>query len=263
MVKAFKKNWKIYTMEAVCLGLFMVSASLFGTLLESPMSGIHQSLPDPFIRTCLMGVAMGITATLIIYSPMGKLSGAHMNPALTVAFMSLGKIDWRDTIYYSLFQCLGGLVAVYFMALLLGNGFIDQPVNYVATLPFKGEKAAFQVEIIIAFLMMTMVLVTSNHSGLSRYTGVIAGIFVMSFVIISGPISGFSMNPARTIASAIPSHMFDSFWIYMAAPFIGMMTATGTYGFFKGRVICCKMHHSPGYTCIFHCGYCKHQNESI
>jgi aquaporin Z len=259
MVSSLKQNWKIYSMEAICLGLFMVSASFFGTILEYPSSTLHLAIQNDFARLVLMGAAMGTTATLIIYSPMGKLSGAHMNPAVSFTFVRLGKMKWQDGIFYTLFQCLGGVIAVYIMVLVLGEGFTSNPVNYVVTTPGKfGARVAFIVEIAIAFCMMMMVLVTSNNSRLSKYTGLFAGFFVMTYVIVSGPISGFGMNPARSLASAIPAMQFPSFWIYVLAPFIGMLTAAEFYKRVSGAVLCAKMHHSTFYKCIFDCGYCEH-----
>jgi aquaporin Z len=261
MISALKLNWKVYSMEAICLCLFMISASFFGTALEFPGSALHQAVPNNFLRLCLMGAAMGVTATLIIYSPMGKLSGAHMNPALTFSFVRLGKIKIEDAIYYTIFQCVGGISGVALMSVLLGDALKDPHVNYVVTAPGPlGVTLAFIVEIIIAYGMMTMVLTTSNHPRFSKLTGVIAGFLVMSYVILSGPISGFSMNPARTIASAVPAMEYGSFWIYMTAPFIGMLTAAEVFKLFKGKAICAKMHHENSYLCIFNCGYCEHKS---
>ncbi|MFQ5683048.1 MAG: hypothetical protein ACE5HC_07220 [Candidatus Binatia bacterium] len=76
-------------MEAAGLGIFMVSACTFGTILEYPASPIHQAIADPFLRRILMGLAMGLTAVGIIYSPWGKQSGAHINPAITLTFFRL------------------------------------------------------------------------------------------------------------------------------------------------------------------------------
>ena len=260
MMDLLKKNWKVYSMEALCLGLFMISASLFATLLEFPDSHFHKALPNDFTRLVLMGVAMGTTASLLIYSPMGRLSGAHMNPAVSFTFVRLGKMKWQDGIYYTLFQCIGGVLAVYLMAFLLGNAYSTKPVNYVVTEPGKlGIGAAFIAEVVIAFFMMFMILTTSNLAKLSKYTGLFAGFFVASYVILSGPISGFGMNPARSLASAIPANQFHSFWIYLIAPFIGMMTAAEFYKLINGAVICAKIHHSKFYECIFNCGYCEHE----
>src|SRR5207244_2055139 len=81
---------------ALGLGLFMASAGLFGTLLESPSFWGHRLIPHPFVRRALMGVLMGLTAVGLIYSPWGKRSGAHINPATTLTFLRLGKVSGRD-----------------------------------------------------------------------------------------------------------------------------------------------------------------------
>src|SRR5687767_12327179 len=83
-VDALRRHWPEYLMEAAGLGLFMISAGLFGTLLFFPGSPLAESLPDPMARRALMGLIMGLTAIAIIYSPWGQQSGAHLNPAVTL-----------------------------------------------------------------------------------------------------------------------------------------------------------------------------------
>src|SRR5688572_25310936 len=152
MVHALKTKWKVYLMEAVCIGLFMVSASVFATMLEYPNSIVHQRLPNDSIRLALMGIAMGITAVLLNYSPMGKLSGAHMNPAVTLTFVSLAKIKTVDAIYYVVFQCAGGIAGVLLVSTILGDSFRDPHVNYIITSPGKyGTGLAFALEVLMAF----------------------------------------------------------------------------------------------------------------
>lgn len=258
MITTLRNNWKVYFMEGICLGLFMVSASLFATLLEFPDSQIHHLIPNGFLRLCLMGLAMGITCVLIIYSPMGKLSGAHMNPAITLTFFGLGKVKKWDAVYYVLFQFMGGTLAVYIMDWVLGGPFEMKPINYVVTVPGNpGAIAAFWTETLIAFLMILMVLFTTNHAKLSRYTGYMAGFFVMIYVIITAPISGFSMNPARTLASAIPANTYTALWIYLTAPFVGMFSGAFLYRLLGAKVVCAKYFHSRSFSCIFNCDYKK------
>jgi aquaporin Z len=262
MINALKQNWKVYAMEAVCLGLFMLSASFFAIILEFPGSIVHKAIPDDFTRLCIMGVAMGTTATLLIYSPMGRLSGAHMNPAVSFVFFRLGKMKGTDALYYCVFQTVGGIFAVSMIASVFSDMFADDHVNYVVTSPGKyGVLLAFIFEVLMSFAMMTMVLTTSNHPRVSPYTGIIAGIFVACFVILSAPVSGFSINPARTIASAIPAMQFRSFWIYMTAPLIGMFSAAELYKAFDGKTVCAKIDHKDSYLCIFNCGYCRHNSD--
>ncbi|MFZ6013010.1 MAG: MIP/aquaporin family protein [Bacteroidota bacterium] len=261
MTNAPKQHWKVYTMEGLCLGLFMVSASLFSMVLELPNSPVHEAIPNGFVRLIFMGVAMGLTAILIIYSPMGKLSGAHMNPAISLVFLRLGKVKRTDAIFYILAQIIGGTVAVVITSVIFGAAFQDPPINFVITAPGRpGPLVAFAVETMMSFGMMTTVLTMSNHPTLAKYTGVIAGLLVAMFVTLSAPISGFSINPARTLASAIPAMQYPSLWIYLTAPFLGMFAAAEVFTYFNGKAICAKMHHSDSYLCIFNCGYCKHEH---
>src|SRR5580704_16381166 len=99
-----RQHWPEYLMEAAELGIFMVSAGVFTVLLECPGSFAHQVIPDPNLRRALIGVAMGATATGLIYSPWGKRSGAHMNPAVTLTFLCLGKIPRVDAFFISCFS---------------------------------------------------------------------------------------------------------------------------------------------------------------
>src|SRR5271170_5103862 len=155
-------HWPEYLMEAAALGIFMISAGVFTTLLETPASFLHLALPNGDVRRGLIGVAMGATAMGLIYSPWGKRSGAHMNPAVTITFFRLGKIPHWDAVFYIVFQFLGGLAGVMLTALALGKFFTRPPVNYVATVPGPaGIIAAFAGEIFIAFIMMAMILYVS------------------------------------------------------------------------------------------------------
>jgi aquaporin Z len=97
-----RTHWPEYLMEAAGLGIFMVSACGFGTLLEYPASPVRQAIPDPLARRALMGLAMGLTAIALVYSPWGKRSGAHLNPAVTWTFWRLGKVAPRDALAYPL-----------------------------------------------------------------------------------------------------------------------------------------------------------------
>src|SRR5690242_19094985 len=97
---AMKRNWSLYICEAIELALFMISACAFTIFLFDPSWPPFHFFPNPIVRRALLGVAMGMTAVLIIHSPMGKRSGAHFNPAITLTYFRLGKIDLWDTVFY-------------------------------------------------------------------------------------------------------------------------------------------------------------------
>ena len=118
-----------YAIEALLLGLFMVSAGLVTTALEAPGSPLVAALPSDFARRALIGAAMGLTLVSLVYSPLGKRSGAHMNPALTLSYLRLGKVARRDALAYSAAQIAGGVAGVALVAIALGSAFENAPVS--------------------------------------------------------------------------------------------------------------------------------------
>src|SRR5881296_1866666 len=162
MLIALKKHWPEYLMEAAGLGIFMVSASVFTILLYHPASPALQVLPEEFPRRVLMGLAMGLTAIGIIYSPWGKQSGAHLNPAVTMTFFRLGKIEPPDAFFYVMAQFAGGITGVLLAQAALGMLIAHPSVNYVVTVPgLAGPTVAFLAEVIISFGLMHVVLIAS------------------------------------------------------------------------------------------------------
>jgi len=229
---SFKKNWKLYLMEALGLAIFMVSACFFGGLLEAKNSALHLTIPNAFLRNIIMGILMGLTALFIFYSPVTAPSGSHINPAVTMTFLRLGKMCRWDALFFIIFQCMGGAIAVYLMAALMGPTLKMPPVNYVCTVPGKaGVAVAAITEFVIAVIMIIMVLLTTANNKLKKYTRIFAGCLVCLYVIFAGPLSGFGMNPARTLASAINANIYTAFWIYMFMPFIGMLCAAEMFLF--------------------------------
>src|ERR1043166_6024851 len=255
MLNALKHHWPEYLMEGAGLGIFMLSASVFTILLYHPASPALQVLPQEFPRRVLMGLAMGLTAIGIIYSSWGKQSGAHLNPAVTLTFFRLGKVAPWDAVFYVMAQFAGGVAGVALVAAAAGKLLAHPSVNYVATLPGSdGTGAAFLGELIIALTLMSIVLVVSNTQKLARSTGLFAGACVAAFITFEAPISGMSMNPARTFGSAVLSQLWDSLWIYFLAPPLGMLAAAAVYLRLKHAVGCAKLHHQNKLRCIL-CEY--------
>src|SRR6185369_9730080 len=205
-IDALRHHWPEYLMEAFGLGLFMVSACSVGVLLEHPSSTVRQMIPDATLRRVLFGAAMGATAIVNIYSPWGKRSGSHLNPSTTLTFWRLGKIETWDAVFYTLSQFVGGLAGVLISQIMFGRLIAHPNVNYVATTPgANGEAIAFAAEILITFILISVVLYESNVERLARYTGLFVGALVMVYISIEAPLSGMSMNPARTLGSAAPA----------------------------------------------------------
>jgi aquaporin Z len=256
MWRSISKHWPEYGMEGFGLGLFMFSACAFGVLLFHPSSAAAQSISAPALRRLLMGMAMGLTAILNIFSPWGKRSGAHLNPATTLMFFRLGKIDATDAALYAISQFIGGVAGVAIAKVVFGSLLAHPSVNYVATTPGPyGLAAAFAAEAVISFILITVVLVVSNTERWARWTGLFVGALVASYITLEAPISGMSMNPARSFGSALAAGVWSGLWLYFIAPPIGMLLASQVYLKLEGRVLCAKLHHINDYRCIFRCGY--------
>jgi len=256
-IAALRAHWPEYLIEGWALGMFMISAGVVTTLFDYPGSQLNHAVHDGDLRRVLTGVCMGLTAIALIYSPWGRRSGAHMNPAVTLTFLRLGHVASWDALFYIVAQLLGGTIGVLVVLAALGDAFAEPPVRYVATLPgMRGVWVALLAELAISFAMMTMILRASNSPRLMRYTGVFAGILVATWISIEGPLSGMSMNPARTFASALPANVWTGFWLYMIAPVAGMQAAAVLYTWQRGSsaVQCSKLIHSNDQRCI-HCGY--------
>ena len=257
----FKRNWRLYLYEASELALFMLSACGFTIILFEPSWFGTRFVPSEIIRRALMAMAMGITAVLIIRSPMGKRSGAHFNPAITLTYLRLGKVVLWDAMFYVLFQFLGGIFGVALAAAVFGRSLSNPSINYAVTVPGRyGTIAAFVAELFMAALLMTVVLLLSNRSHLAVYVSYSVGILIAMYEFFLGPVSGFSINPARTTGSAVFASVWTAVWLYFVAPLLGMLFAAEIYPKINGdaRVLCAKLHPAQEFPCPFICEHPEH-----
>ena len=265
MFEALRRHWPEYLIEAACLGLFMISACTFASLLGYPQSPAHMWLMSGMPQRVAMGLAMATTAIAIIYSPWGKRSGAHMNPVVTFTFWRLGKIDHWDAFYYLLFQFTGGVAGVLVARLFLRSWIAHPDVNFAVTIPGRyGVAVAFAAEVVISSILMSVILVVSNVESLARFTGLFAGALVATYITFEAPFSGMSMNPARSFGSAFSAHVWTALWIYFCAPPVGMLLAAEWYIRLRGTkaVLCAKLHHQNEQRCIFRCGYAMRNRQA-
>ena len=237
----------------------MVSACVFTVLLEHPGSPVREVLANAVIRRALMGTAMGLTAVAIIYSGWGRRSGAHINPATTLTFFRLGKVAGSDAAFYAGAQFLGAVAGCLLVGLAIPAAVRHPAVTFAATMPGSGSSvaAAFGAEVLITFVLMTVVLAVANDPRTNRYAGLAAGACVALFITFEAPISGMSMNPARSFGSALVSGRFENIWIYFIAPPLGMLAAAEARVQLRGlgSILCAKLHHENPARCIFRCAY--------
>jgi len=257
-MESLRAHWPEYLMEAALLGLFMISACSFGVLLDHPEFLVSQVLPDPTVRRFLGGMAMGLTAIALIYSPWGKQSGAHLNPSVTLTFWRLGKVRKADACFYALAQFAGGIAGVLAAAVPLTPWLEHRAVNYAVTQPGPGGVwSAALGELVISFLMMSMVLYATSTARLEPYTGLFAGALVAAYITFEAPHSGMSMNPARTFGSAIVAGQYRALWLYFTVPPLAMLAAAELRLRLVGAraaARCAKFRHAADKRCIF-CGY--------
>lgn len=230
MIAALRLRWREYLIEAWALGMFMASAAFFTILLEHPRFGVPSLITVPMTRHFLNGVAMGLTALAIIYSPWGKRSGAHMNPAVTLTFLTLDRINRTDAIWYILAQFVGGVLMIGIFKVFFHAYIADPAINYVTTLPGMGRVGlALGLETLLSFMLFLTVLISSNSKRWATYTGFLVAIWLILFITFESPYSGMSINPARTVASAFPAHIWTGWWLYFVGPVTGMMLAGVAY----------------------------------
>ena len=260
---AWLHDWPLFFYEGAELAIFMLSACVCTVILFHPGYPALRVVPSAFLRRLVMGLIMGLTAVFIIHTPMGKRSGAHFNPAVTLTYLRLGKIAAWDAIFYVLFQFVGGVFGVGVSALLLGKQLAAAGVDYAVTVPGKyGTAAAFAAELFMSALLMAAVLWTSNRPRFAPYTSYCVGVLIALDVLFFAPVSGFSMNPARTVGSAVFANVWTALWIYFAAPLAGMVGVGEAYlrSFGPDRILCAKLHPDPNYPCPFLCQFPLHRH---
>jgi aquaporin Z len=254
---ALKSHWPEYALEALEVALLMTSACLIGVALLHPASPLVQGI-DSALRRALTGIAMGLTVLGLIHSPMGRRSGAHMNPAVTLVFWRLGKVAGWDAAFYMMAQFAGAALGMLAMSAVLGGSLAHTEVRFVTTTPgAAGAAAAWVGEFVIALLMMFTVLTLSNSRPAAPFTGLGAALLVAAFIFVESPVSGTSMNPARTFGSSLAARIWTGLWIYFTAPPLAMLAASELYLRTRrgAQVYCAKLNHVNSRHCIFRCRF--------
>lgn len=208
------------------------------------------------LRRLVTGFFFAGGATALIYSPLGRISGGHINPSVTLAFLTLGKVSARDALAYAAAQLAGGVVGILvpWLILVRAAGWPDA-IAVGATRPGPGFSLSLVVaaEILVTGALMLAILIVSNRPRINRLTPAVAGLIVMTGVWASAHVSGTSLNEARSLAPALFTGIWTDHWIYVIAPAVGAQLAALLYRTVPwGRhVLCCKLIHDPHRPCHF------------
>jgi len=174
-----------------------------------------------------VGITFGLIITAMIYT-FGSLSGAHINPAITIAFSFTDRFDRKDLLGYIIAQLVGAFLASGVLRVL----FLDHQ-KLGSTLPAGSWHQSFILEAILTYFLMLVIIFVSQNEKISNFTGLAVGATVALEAIFAGPITGASMNPARSIAPALVSGYTDHLWIYILAPILGAILASLTWRILK------------------------------
>jgi aquaporin Z len=205
---------------------------------------------DESVRRLLTGMIFAGTAAAVVYSPLGRRSGGHLNPAVTLAFFRLDKITRRSAATYVAVQIAGAVTGAALVRLLWGR--LALSVHVGVTAPgHGGALAAFPLEVVMTFVLVSLILNFVDRPRLMPFTPIAASGLVAFFVLVAAPISGTSLNPARSVGPALVSGDYSWLWIYLIAPPLGAFIASVVFARARGRPKCGKLWHAKTQPCNF------------
>ena len=249
-----KLNWQEYFAESLGTALMIfigLSAVVFNLGQDLPMERL---LPNRSLRLLLTGIIFAGSGSLVAISPLGKLSGGHINPSVSLAFWLQGKMHGHDFACYVIAQFIGAIAGEFLLIFLWQD--YAQSVNNGMTLP--GENYAlwyvFLAEILITFLLVLLILIFVSTKALMRWTPLMTWIVIALMVWLESPISGTSLNPARSLAPALFSNIWRAQWLYAIAPPLGAVAGVMGFSlvtFGERKILTGKLFHVPHYRCIF------------
>ncbi|GAB6907924.1 Major intrinsic protein [Desulfosarcina cetonica] len=186
-----------------------------------------------------VSLSFGLVVMAMIYS-VGNISGAHINPAVTLGFLFAGRLERKVVLPYISSQVLGAVLAAIVLRLLLpGHETLG------ATIPTISMVRSFLIEVLLSFLLMFVILnVSTGHMEKGIMAGVAVGGIVALEALMGGPMTGASMNPARSLGPALISGKLNHIWIYVVAPIVGTFLAHPTCRWIQGNE-CCSSKRDP------------------
>lgn len=237
--------WPMYLSEFIGTALLIVIGLSFVIFDFGTGSPVVALLPDAGTRRLLTGFLFGLTGAMIAISSVGKISGAHINPVVTLAFYLKGKLSWRHAVAYIVAQFAGAIAGA--VPLLLWNQ-MGRSVSFGSTAPGKGDTiwAALWGETITTTALVVGLFIFLGHKRLRQFTPLLFPFLYAFMVWLEGPLSGTSTNPARSLGPAVIANMWTGWWIYFVGPVAGMLIGVSLHEFTwlnKLRIEVAKVYH--------------------
>ena len=234
--------WRLFMSELVGTALLVFVGLSVVILMSGAGTPMARYIHGEKLRQVVTGFLFGSTGALIAISMIGKISGAHINPVVTIAFWLFRKIDSQTAMVYILAQLIGAVIGG---PLLLLWGQMGKSVAFGATLPGKGYslQTVFFGEVITTFTMVSLLLVFIGFRKIRSYTPAIFPVLYAIMVPLESAISGTSTNPARSLGPALVSGQWQGWWIYWIGPLTGALLASLICSFLAKEITTAKLYH--------------------
>ena len=237
--------WATYRAELIGTGILVAVGLSIVILSFGQGSPIIQLIPNAGLRRLITGFLFGCTGGLIAISPIGKESGAHINPAVTFGFWLMSKIRVNHAMGYVFAQILGAMLGA---LPLVAWGVMGRSIDFGATLPGTSYGIGWALigEMLTTFILIFGLFFFLQHRYLRSFTPAIFPFLYAIMVFAEANVSGTSTNPARSFGPALISGNWHAWWVYWLGPFMGVLLAVGTYqitGRHLSDITVAKLHH--------------------
>ena len=234
--------WRIFFSELIGTALLVLGGLSFVIFMFGAGSPMARILPSEGLRRLITGFLFGTTGALIALSPVGKESGAHINPIVSLGFRLMGKISLKLTLVYVIAQLAGALVGC--VPLLLW-GSMGKSVEFGATWPGAGygTTEVFLGEVATTFAMVSLLTMFLAYRRIRPFTPALFPPLYSFMVWAEAPISGTSTNPARSLGPSLISGQWQGWWIYWIGPMLGTLLALMAFSYLAKRIEVAKLYH--------------------
>ncbi len=246
-------HWAEWGAEFLGTALLLLGGLSAVALDFGVASPVAAHVPSVSLRLLLTGLLFAGTGSLVAVSPLGRLSGGHINPAVTLAFWGTGHVHRYDVAGYVTGQCLGAIAGTAVWSVLWGAR--AKSVTYGMTYPghglSAGEAAVVEGLMTAALILVIMLFVSSTRTA--RWTPVAAWLLIAVFVWRLAPYTGTSLNPARSLGPAVVARNFHDYWVYLVAPVAGAGAVVTAMRLSPRKLVplTAKLFHHPGYRSVF------------